>query len=70
MFAGTVGADVWVKLCAIGVGATGVAEAVGAEAGEFCPAFGAVETGSGTFDDCGLVFASVGFRHIIFPQEV
>jgi len=61
IFVETLGVDDGVKVCAIGVG---VAAAAVTPAGGFCAAFGALETGSGTFDDCGLVFASVGFRHI------
>jgi hypothetical protein len=58
---------VGVKLCAIGAGVAGAAVTF---VGVFCIGFGVVAAGSGKFDACGLVFASVGLRHIIFPQEV
>jgi hypothetical protein len=70
VFGGTFGAGDGVELCAIGLGVTGGAELEVPAVDGVGPAFGAVEIVSGTFEDCGLVFASAGFRHIIFPQEV
>lgn len=67
IFDETLGAGVGVKLCAIGAGIAGAAVTF---VGVFCIGFGVVAAGSGKFDACGLVFASVGLRHIIFPQEV